>query len=131
MKVIKKPVLARLRTLNNRITLDDRGSAESALVLIPLLILFLIGMQISIAIHSRNVARVETQNSASVRAISGDFQEGDSFLHIDSSGDSQNLDLLVTHRENDIQNLIPGFLRGVSSLRGVDVSGIAIVENSR
>ena len=114
-----------------QIARDSRGSAEAALVLIPLLILFLIGMQISLATHSRNVARMNAQNGASVRAISGDFQEYDNFIHIESSGDGQNLDLLITHREEEIQDLLPGFMSGVTTGRGVSVDGIAIVENSR
>ena len=104
---------------------------ESALVLVPLLILFLIGIQISLAIHSRNIGRIEAQNNASVRAISGEFQENDNFIHIESSGDNQNLDLLVTHSDRTFQNLIPGFLTGASSVKKVGVDGIAIVENSR
>lgn len=114
-----------------QIARDDRGNAESTLVLIPLLILFLIGMQISLATHSRNVERMKVQDEASVRAISGNFQEGDNFIHIDSSGDGQNLDLLITNREKGVRDLLPGFLRGVSSGREVSVDGIAIVENTR
>lgn len=114
-----------------QITRDNRGSAESTLVLIPLLILFLVGMQISLATHSRNVERMNVQNEASVRAISGDFQEGDNFIHIESSGDGQNLDLLITHREKGIKDLLPGFLSQVTSGRKVSVDGIAIVENNR
>lgn len=114
-----------------RIAREERGNAESALVLIPLLVLFLIGMQISIAIHARNVGRIEVQNSASVRAISGDFEDGDDFIHIDSGGDGQNLDLLITHSQSSVQNLIPGFLQGLASGREVGVQGIAIVENTR
>ena len=114
-----------------RIAREERGNAESALVLIPLLVLFLIGMQISMAIHARNVGRIEAQNSASVRAISGDFQESDDFIHIDSSDDSQNLDLLITHSQSNIQDLIPGFLQGASSGHEVGVQGMAIVENAR
>jgi hypothetical protein len=110
---------------------EDRGNVESALVLIPLLVLFLIGMQISLAIHSRNIGRIEAQNSASVRAISGEFESGDSFIHIESSGDNQNLDLLITRKETTFLNLLPGFLTGSSSSREVDVGGIAVVENSR
>ena len=113
-----------------QIARDSRGSAESALVLIPLLILFLVGMQISLATHSRNVGRMNVQDEASVRAISGDFQEYDNFIHIESSGDGQNLDLLITHREEGIQDLLPGFMSGVTSGREVSVDGIAIVENS-
>lgn len=114
-----------------RMLRDQRGNVESALVLIPLLLLFLVGMQISLAIHARNVGRIEAQNGASVRAISGDFEEGDSFIHIESSGDSQNLDLLVTRSERKVQDLIPGFLSGASSHREVGVEGLAVIENSR
>lgn len=114
-----------------RLSKEERGSVESALVLVPLLILFLIGIQISLAIHARNIGRVEAQNNASVRAISGEFQENDNFIHIESSGDNQNLDLLVTHSDRTFQNLIPGFLTGASSVKKVGVEGIAIVENSR
>jgi hypothetical protein len=110
---------------------EDRGNVESALVLIPLLILFLIGMQISLAIHARNVGRVEAQNSASVRAISGEFEPSDRFIHIESSGDGQNLDLLITRREATVLSLLPGFVTGSSSTREVDVGGVAVVENSR
>ena len=114
-----------------KITQDDRGNVESALVLIPLLILFLIGMQLSLAIHGRNIERMLSQNEASVRAISGAFDSSDEFLHIDSSGDGQNLDLLVTSRKTKLQDLLPSFLGGSSSNRTIDVSGIAIVENQR
>jgi hypothetical protein len=114
-----------------QIARDNRGNAESTLVLIPLLILFLIGMQISLATHSRNVERMQVQDEASIRAISGDFQDGDNFIHIESSGDSQNLDLLITHRTREIHDLLPGLLSGTSSGREVSVGGIAIVENSR
>jgi hypothetical protein len=114
-----------------QIARDNRGSAESALVIVPLLVLFLIGMQISLVTHSRNVGRMKVQDEASIRAISGEFQEGDDFIHIESSGDGQNLDLLVSHREATIQNLLPTFLNEVIAGRGVSVDGIAIVENGR
>lgn len=117
--------------LGIQIARDNRGSAESALVLIPLLILFLVGMQISLATHSRNVERMNVQDEASIRAISGDFQDGDNFIHIESGGDGQNLDLLITHKNRDIHDLLPGLLSGTSSGREVSVGGIAIVENSR
>jgi len=110
---------------------DERGNVESAMVLIPLLILFLIGMQLSLAVHARNIERMHSQNEASVRAISGEFDESDEFLQIDSSGDGQNLDLLITRRQVSLQDLLPGFLGGSSSNRSVEVSGIAIVENQR
>ena len=109
----------------------ERGSVESALVLVPLMVLFLIGMQIATATHTRNVEKIDAQNSATTRAISGDFEIGDEFIHIDSSGDGQNLDLLVTHKQSSLSDLLPGFLGGGSSGREVTVDGMAIVENQR
>ena len=109
----------------------NRGDVESAMVLIPLLLLFLAGFQIATAAHFRNSERISAQDEAITRAIAGEFEVGDEFIHIDSSGDGQNLDLLITHSERNLQNLIPGFLQGVSSGRKVEVTGVAIVENTR
>jgi hypothetical protein len=108
---------------------SERGSIEAAMVLIPLLVLFLVGAQLALTAHSRNVASNSAQNDASVRGISGAFVASDRFLHLESSGDGQNLDLLVTQRNESLISLIPTF----SLLEGrfVAVHGIAIVENRR
>lgn len=110
---------------------DDRGNVESALVIVPLTILFLAGMQVAIAVHLRNTTKMHVQSGASMRALSGDFDAGDSFVHIEASGDGQNLDLLVAKRKSKLGDLLPTFLGGVSSGLAVDVDGIAIVENQR
>lgn len=110
---------------------SDRGNVESAMVLVPLLLLFLVGTQIAAATHLRNSQRITAQDEATKRAISGEFEAGDEFIHIDSSGDGQNLDLLITHRSRSITDLIPGFLSGVSSARTFDLYGFAVVENQR
>jgi hypothetical protein len=110
---------------------NDRGNVESAMVLVPLLLLFLIGMQIAAATHLRNTERMTVQDDATRRAISGEFEPGDEFMHIDSSGDGQNLDILVTHRSRAIADLFPGFLDGTSNGRTVDLYGVALVENQR
>ena len=108
---------------------SERGSAEAAMVLIPLSILFLIGAQLALTAHSRNIESNQAQNDASVRGISGVFNGSDRFLHMESSGDGQNLDLLITQREKSLISLIPTF----SLLHGrmISVQGIAIVENRR
>ena len=110
---------------------SSRGSSESAMVLIPLLLLFLIGMQISIAIHERNILKISAQDEAGKRAISGSFVAGDEFLHIENSGDGQNLDLLIVRKESRLINLIPHFLNGEAHSRRLEVNGFAIVENQR
>jgi hypothetical protein len=110
---------------------SDRGSVESAMVLVPLLLLFLAGMQIATAAHFRNSERITAQDEATRRGIYGNFAPDDEFIHIDSSGDGQNLDLVVTNHSHLLTNLIPGFLAGVSGGRAIDVYGVAIVENQR
>jgi hypothetical protein len=99
--------------------------------MIPLLMLFLVTFQITVAVHARNSTVIEAQAGATARAISGEFEPGDEFLHIDSSGDGQNLDLLVASRKMNFQDILPGFLSGYSSNREITIQGIAIVENRR
>jgi hypothetical protein len=110
---------------------DEKGSVESAMVLVPLLLLFLIGAQLATAVHTRNMERQTVQDQVTKRAISGVFSPDDEFLHIDSSGDGQNLDLLISRRSTSLTNLIPNFLGGVTEGRGIDLYGLAIVENQR
>ncbi|MSZ48820.1 MAG: hypothetical protein F2602_05195 [Actinobacteria bacterium] len=88
-------------------------------------------MQLALTSHSRNIEALSAQNDATVRAIAGQFQEGDEFIEIESSGEDQNLDLLITHRESLLVSLIPS----LSSLLGrqalVSVDGVAVIENRR
>ena len=110
---------------------DQRGNVESSLVLIPLLILSLVGFQLATAVHVRNNRVIEAQTDATSRAISGEFVSGDQFIHIDTSGDGQKLDLLVSSRRLSIVDLLPGFLSGKSSNREIHLHGLAVVENQR
>ena len=123
--------MSRLNELLRKLAKSEDGNVESALVLIPLLILFLLGMQISLYSHGRNIEKIQAQDSASTRAISGNFLEGDEFLHIESSGDGQNLDLLIAQRKTRLQNLIPSLLGWNQQNRTIDVSGFAVIENQR
>ena len=102
----------------------ERGNVESALVLIPLLSLFLIATQLSVAINSRNMAKVSVQDQASQRALTGEFEGTDQFLPINSPDPNQNLDLVVTSQKS----LMPKIF---GELRQIHVSGIAVVENQR
>lgn len=102
----------------------DRGNVESALVLIPLLSLFLIATQINVAIHSRNMEKVAAQDQASKQALSGEFGELEEFLPIYSPDPNQNLDLVVSTRRSQLSSIF-----GVNRL--VEVRGIALIENQR
>lgn len=101
------------------------------MVIVPLVILFLIGMQIAVTAHSRNIEKMHAQDSASVRAISGEFSSGDQFIHIDSSGDGQNLDLLISHREKKLVSFLPNIERILGRSAQIAVDGFAVVENRR
>lgn len=107
-----------------KIIFSEEGNIESSLVLVPLLTVFLIATQISVAIHARNIAKIHTQDEASKRAISGEFSESDRFMSIYSPDRNQNLDLVISHR----RSLIPRIL---DINRELDAVGIAIVENQR
>jgi hypothetical protein len=102
----------------------ERGNVESALVLIPLLSLFLIATQINVAIHARNMEKVAAQDQASHQALTGEFGESELFLPIYSPDPNHNLDLVITTRNSGLPSLF-------GKERQVEVRGIAIIENQR
>ena len=110
---------------------SERGSVESAMVIVPLVILFLIGMQLALSAHSRNMQRIFVQDGASIRSITGSFDSTDRFLHIESSGDGQNLDLLISHQSAPLVAILPTLSELMNGSPIVDLSGISIVENQR
>lgn len=111
--------------------LNEKGNTESALVLIPLLTLFLVASQITIAIHGRNMTKISAQDGASTRAISGNFDKTDTFIHIKSPDPHQNLDLLISHKKRVLAHIMPGLENILRSKKKIDVTGVAIVENLR
>lgn len=131
MKILRHTHLGAVHRFRLREVLSERGSIEASLILIPLLILFLTGMQIAATSHLRNIEKMHAQNLVSVRAISGNFRDADQFIHIDSSGDRQNLDLLVTHRERGVLAFLPSLAQILGRAPSISVEGIAIVENQR
>jgi hypothetical protein len=101
------------------------------MVLIPLLTLFLIASQLTIALHGRNMARLSAQDGASQRAITGKFLESDTYLHIYSPDPNQNLDLVISHERKLLPSLIPRINQIIGRELEIEVSGLAIVENQR
>jgi hypothetical protein len=101
------------------------------MVLIPLLTLFLIASQLTISIHGRNMAKISAQDAASQRAITGNFQDSDTYLHIYSPDTNHNLDLVVSHEERLLPSIIPGLGQIIGSDQRIKVSGLAVVENQR
>jgi hypothetical protein len=75
--------------------------------------------------------KLVAQNLASRRGISGEFSSSDSFVHINSPDLNQNLDLVISHRERNIPQVLQGLSALLRRTPITEVTGIAIVENQR
>jgi len=104
----------------------DDGNVESALVLIPMLILFLIGVQLIVATNIRNTEMALAQGDASARAISHQFRNGDEIVEV--GGGIEKIRVLVTHRTSSLPQLVPGLAALMGGNPVTDVVGIAVIE---
>ena len=120
MKAIKENSLRHLK--------KEDGNVESALVLIPMLILFLIGMQLIVATNIRNAEMALAQGDASARAISHQYQVGDEVLEI--GGRIEKIQVLITHRTHLLPQIVPGLVALMGGNPVSDVVGIAVIEPS-
>ena len=119
-KAIKEESLSNLK--------KDDGNVESALVLIPMLILFLIGMQLIVATNIRNAEMALAQGDASARAISHQYQVGDEVLEV--GGRIEKIQVLITHRTHLLPQIVPGLVALMGGNPVSDVVGIAVIEPS-
>jgi hypothetical protein len=104
----------------------EDGNVESALVLIPMLILFLIGVQLIVATNIRNTEMALAQGEASARAISHQYQLGDEVLEV--GGRIQKIQVLITHRTHILPQIVPGLIALMGGNPLSDVVGIAVIE---
>jgi len=104
----------------------EDGNVESALVLIPMLILFLIGVQLIVATNIRNTEMALAQGDASARAISHQYQLGDEVL--DVGGRIEKIQVLITHRTHMLPQIVPGLVALMGGNPASDVVGIAVIE---
>jgi hypothetical protein len=104
----------------------DDGNVESALVLIPMLILFLIGVQLIVATNIRNAEMALAQGEASARAISRQFQSSDEVIEV--GGRIEKIRFLITHRTRMLPQIVPGLVALMGGNPVSDVVGIAVIE---
>ena len=104
----------------------EDGNVESALVLIPMLVLFLIGVQLIVATNVRNTQMALAQGDASARAISHQYQSGDEVLEV--GGGIEKIRVLITHRTRTLPQLVPGLAALMGGNVLTDVVGIAVIE---
>jgi hypothetical protein len=123
--------MSRVDGLSSRIRTHlakEDGNVESALVLIPLLIVFLIGAQIIAATNLRNADLAMAQGDAAARAISQEFHPDDELIEI--GGGVEKIRVLVTHRSHTVPQLVPGLIELLGGAPAIDVVGIAVIEPS-
>ncbi len=104
----------------------EDGNVESALVLIPMLILFLIGVQLLVSINTRNTQMALAQGDASARAISHQYELGDQILEV--GGGIEKIQILITHRIQRLPQLVPGLFSLLGGNPVSEVIGIAVIE---
>jgi hypothetical protein len=104
----------------------EDANVESALVLIPLLILFLLGAQIIIATNLRNVDLAMAQGEAASRAISQEFDPTDQILEV--GGRIEKIRILVVHRTHVLPQLVPGLVSLFGGNPVTDVVGVSVIE---
>jgi hypothetical protein len=104
----------------------EDGNVESALVLIPMVILFLIGVQLIVATNIRNTEMALAQGDASARAISHQYQLGDEVLEV--GGRIEKIQVLITHRTHMLPQIVPGLVALMGGNPASDVVGIAVIE---
>jgi hypothetical protein len=110
---------------------DERGNVESSLVLIPLLFLFLVGIQLILALGMRDADSLAASDQASVRAISGNFSQSDREQKFESPDRFSNLSILISLQSRKIPQLVPGLAALLGRELETDGRGIAIIENTR
>ena len=123
-----KSLFKRSRSLA-RYCADERGSVESAMVIIPLLILFLLSAQLIVATNMRTLDMAMTQSQASQRAISGVLYTNDEVIELKSPDAFEKIRILVTHKSRAIPQLLPNLIAMINRNPRIDVSGIAVMEN--
>lgn len=106
----------------------DDGNVESAMVLIPLVILFMIGIELIAATNLRNGDAAIAQGDASRRAISGEMFLQDEVIELNSPDQFAHIRVLITHRKTRIPQLIPGLIALMGGSPSTDVKGAAIME---
>ncbi|MFM8448257.1 MAG: hypothetical protein ACKN92_08895 [Candidatus Nanopelagicaceae bacterium] len=109
---------------------SDAGNIESALVIIPLLALFLATLQLIATVNYRNVDMTATQNRASNQAIWQEINPNDQEIKLASGSPFEKLRLLVVKAEREVPQIFPG----ISALLGgkkIRVTGTAVIEESK
>jgi Mg2+/citrate symporter len=108
---------------------SEEGVVESTLVVIPLMVLFLFGAGLIVAVNYRNLDLAYAQTDATSGAITSVVSNGNEVISFSSFFGSDALRILITHRRRILPNVIP-YLPFLNENRvlSTDVTGIAVME---
>jgi len=107
---------------------NEDGNVESALVLVPLLVLFLIAIELVVATNLRNSDFALAQGDATRRAISGQLLPSDRVIELNSPDSFAHMKLLISHRKHSLPQLVPGLIALLGGKAVVEVNGVAVME---
>lgn len=107
---------------------SERGNAESVLVLIPALLLFLCAAQITTVVFARNFDQVRVQSEASTRAISTQLLASDSVLEVATPNRFQKTQLLVVTKKRELPIFVPGIRSLLGGALLSEVVGVSVME---
>ena len=112
-----------------RVGRDQKGVVESTLVMIPLVALFLITLELIVAVNYRNIDSSFAQSDASMRAIANSPEAGDEVVTFSPDNEGNTLRLLVVRRHRTL----PTFISRLPMISGIqrhstEAVGVAVVE---
>lgn len=108
---------------------NQEGVVESSLVMVPLIALFLITVELIVAVNYRNLDQTYAQSAASSEAISQVLPSSDEIISFSSPHSYDDLRLVVSHRTRSLPRLISGIpFFGTSGSESTDVAGVAVME---
>ena len=106
---------------------SEDGNLESALVLIPLISLFLATLQLIATVNIRNVDMTVAQNQASEQSVWQQINSTDNEVKLASGSPFEKLRLVIVNVERELPQIFPG----VSTLMGgrkIRTVGTAVIE---
>lgn len=106
---------------------SEDGNVESALVIVPLIALFLGTLQLIATVNFRNVDMTTTQNRASYQAIWDQVNPGDQEIKLASGSTFEKLRLIVVKAEREVPQIFPGISRLLGGKK-IRTSGTAVIE---
>ena len=106
---------------------DESGSVESALVMIPLVTLFLITLQLIVTVNFRNIDLTTVQNRASAQATQQQVLNEDRLIKLNSYDFFDQLRLLIVNKKREIPQIFPWVLKILGG-KQLNLSGVAVFE---